>query len=213
MLRQGAEYSSQPNAVDTGIQVLEQQVRDGTISLAEVQSLVRMRTIINGRTPPVIWSERDVSLEGRAGLAPVVVAIWDSGVDVSLFPGRLFVNSRETPGNSRDDDGNGYVDDVHGIAYDLKHDRTTGVLGPISRSAEERTEYVQQMSCLEASHDGRRLAPRDHRGLRRKANWRGQDDSDPESESLGRTRDGLNPLGPPGKFRSLGTAVIRCAER
>src|SRR5512143_721003 len=66
---------------------------------------------------PDIWAARDVSLEGRTGLTPVVVAIWDSGVDTALFSGRLWTNAKEIPGNGKDDDGNGYVDDVHGIAW------------------------------------------------------------------------------------------------
>jgi subtilisin family serine protease len=65
---------------------------------------------------PDIWAARDVSLDGQSGLATVVVAISDVGVDASLFPGRLWTNSKEVPGNGKDDDRNGYVDDVHGIA-------------------------------------------------------------------------------------------------
>ncbi len=165
-LRQGAEYSMQPNALDTGLQMLERQIGNGTLSLLEAQTLVRLRTNNNGRTPPLapliagvltelmktndaakrdIWPEREASLGGRTGLTPVVVAIWDSGVDVRLFPGRLFVNSRETPDNGLDDDGNGYVDDVHGIAYDVKHDRTTGVLGRIASSGDEQDAYVRHL--------------------------------------------------------------------
>ena len=165
-LRQGAEYSMQPNALDTGLRLLEQQTGKGTLSLLEAQALVKMRANNHGRTPPLapviagvltelikgndaakrdIWPEREASLEGRTGLTPIVVAIWDSGVDVRLFPGRLFVNSRETPDNGRDDDGNGYVDDVHGIAYDVKHERATGVLGPIASSEEEQKDYLTHL--------------------------------------------------------------------
>lgn len=66
---------------------------------------------------PDIWADRDVSLEGRAGLTAVVVAIWDTGVDTPLFGSRVWTNARETPGNGRDDDANGFVDDVHGIGW------------------------------------------------------------------------------------------------
>ena len=78
-------------------------------------------------------------------MTPVVVAIWDSGVDVALFPGRLFVNGKETAGNGRDDDGNGFVDDVHGIAHDLNHDRSTGVLPPTSLTAAQQAEFAANM--------------------------------------------------------------------
>ena len=166
-LRQGTQYASQPNALDAGLRMMEQQRRGGPLSLPEAHALVRLRTSVNGRTPPTapliaavisevmtanemvakrdIWADREVSLDGRAGLTPILVAIWDSGVDVTLFPDRLFVNTGEVAGNGRDDDRNGYVDDVHGIAYDVKHARTTGVLGPITRSSQDQADYVKHM--------------------------------------------------------------------
>ena len=84
----------------------------------------------NFKEKPDRWSPRQVALDGAAALAPVTVAIWDSGVDTALFPQRLWTNAAEQP-NGRDDDGNGYVDDVHGIAYDLKANRTPDLLVPL----------------------------------------------------------------------------------
>jgi subtilisin family serine protease len=164
MMRQGMEFIALPNAAALGRSVIEQLVHGGRLSLEGVQQLVRMRAALDRLLPrreamvavldeviaanegvakPDIWAARDVGLDGRTDLTPVVVAIWDSGVDVDLFPGRLFVNAREAPGNGRDDDGNGYVDDVHGIAYDLNHDRSSGVLGHTTLSAAERSEYAR----------------------------------------------------------------------
>jgi len=65
-----------------------------------------------------IWAARSVTLEETAEATPVVVCIWDSGVDTSLFPTQLWTSKAETV-NGKDDDNNGFVDDVHGIAYDL----------------------------------------------------------------------------------------------
>ena len=66
-----------------------------------------------------IWKPRSVSLDGASGLKPVVVAVWDSGVDPMALPAaNRFVNARERV-DGKDNDGNGYVDDVHGIGYDL----------------------------------------------------------------------------------------------
>jgi subtilisin family serine protease len=47
---------------------------------------------------------------------PVVVAVIDSGVDIEHedLQGKIWVNTKEIPGNKIDDDQNGYVDDVHG---------------------------------------------------------------------------------------------------
>jgi len=89
---------------------------------------------------PDIWAARDVDLSGAAGsdeLAPVVVAIWDSGIDASIFGDRMFRNPAETV-NGKDDDGNGFVDDVHGIAWDLESYRTTGDLLPLDDATRAR---------------------------------------------------------------------------
>jgi len=66
-----------------------------------------------------IWAERNVSLAEASNLKPVVVGVWDSGVDANALPAtNRFVNAKETF-DGKDNDGNGYVDDVHGIGYDL----------------------------------------------------------------------------------------------
>ncbi len=66
---------------------------------------------------PDIWPARMQALEPSGTLTPVIVAVWDEGVDTTLFPGRLWINPGEHL-DGRDDDGNGYVDDLHGIGFD-----------------------------------------------------------------------------------------------
>ncbi len=80
--------------------------------------------------PVDIWKSRAVSLKGDERLTPVVVAIWDSGVDTSVFPDRLYVNKREKP-NGRDNDGNGFVSDVNGIGFRYDGGRTPELCYPI----------------------------------------------------------------------------------
>jgi subtilisin family serine protease len=80
---------------------------------------------------PDIWVARSVTLGADEKLGPVVVAIWDTGVDVRLFPGKLWVNGKEVPDNGKDDDANGYVDDVNGIAWGWTGEKLTGALGPV----------------------------------------------------------------------------------
>ncbi len=75
-----------------------------------------------------IWEERKVELTASDG-KPVIIAIWDTGIDTSLFPGQLWTNPKEKI-NGEDDDGNGYIDDLHGIAFDTENRRTTGDLIP-----------------------------------------------------------------------------------
>ncbi len=55
-------------------------------------------------------------LDDRQPKKRVVVAILDSGVDISHedLKDNIWVNKDEIPGNNIDDDKNGYVDDVHG---------------------------------------------------------------------------------------------------
>ncbi len=91
-----------------------------------------------------IWAARDVSLEGRAGLAPVLIAVWDSGVDTAVFPGRLFVNPGERP-DGRDDDGNGFVDDVHGIAWDYDGEAVPALLHPLGDQEGRLADAMQAM--------------------------------------------------------------------
>jgi len=83
-----------------------------------------------------IWQERNVALTEEHGLRPVLIAIWDTGVDIDVYPNQLFVNPREEI-NGKDDDLNGFVDDMHGIAYDLEEEKTPEILYPLG-DAEER---------------------------------------------------------------------------
>jgi len=85
----------------------------------------------HGTEKPDIWAARNVTLGADEKLTPVVVAIWDTGVDVKLFPGRLWVNGKEIPGNGKDDDANGYVDDVNGIGWTWTGEKRAGGLGPV----------------------------------------------------------------------------------
>ncbi len=54
------------------------------------------------------------------------VAVLDSGVqtDHPDLEGKIWKNSKETPGNDRDDDKNGYIDDYYGV--DLRDDTGSG---------------------------------------------------------------------------------------
>jgi subtilisin family serine protease len=92
----------------------------------------------NFKAKPDLWSPQQVDLASAKALTPVTVAVWDSGVDVALFPGQQWTNPAEQP-NGKDDDGNGFIDDVHGIAFDLKAERTPDLLIPLDDTL--RAEY------------------------------------------------------------------------
>ena len=92
-----------------------------------------------------IWAARVVDLEPGKGLAPVLISVWDSGVDVPIFGDLIWTNEAEVAGNGKDDDGNGFVDDVHGIAYTLHADKTPELLYPIGEMSADRAT-LQRLS-------------------------------------------------------------------
>ena len=95
---------------------------------------------------PDIWAARAVDLSGRDDLSPVVVGVWDSGVDAAVFGEAMFVNPAESM-NGTDDDGNGYVDDVHGIAYSLwGGDPVPELLYPLSEAQQAAWPDGQALS-------------------------------------------------------------------
>jgi hypothetical protein len=57
---------------------------------------------------PDIWAARDVTLTSSEKLTPVLVGIWDSGVDVSVYPKQLFTDPHPTASGT------------HGLAFDDK---------------------------------------------------------------------------------------------
>ncbi len=94
-----------------------------------------------------IWQARDWVLAADQKLAPVVVAIWDSGVDVAIFKGQQFTNAKEEM-NGKDDDGNGFIDDVHGIGYDLESNKEAGLLIPIKDAPQRLPAMKNQIKGL-----------------------------------------------------------------
>lgn len=97
-----------------------------------------------------IWKERDIAFNDDMKLTPVVVGIWDAGVDESVFPeNNRWVNKAEKP-NGKDDDNNGYVDDINGIAYDISGNKVSEILFPI---AEVNSNYQQYEKYLKGLMD------------------------------------------------------------
>ena len=70
--------------------------------------------------PASKWEPRLVELSVDVPAKPINIAIWDSGVDLSLYEANLWSNEAEAA-NGKDDDGNGFIDDLHSFGFD--HDR------------------------------------------------------------------------------------------
>lgn len=102
-----------------------------------------------------IWPGRTVALTEADKATPVVVSVWDSGVDTDLFPKQLWTNPKETI-NGKDDDSNGFVDDVHGIAYDLDSKPVVELLCPLDGLRSERslvTSHTKGLGDLQSNVD------------------------------------------------------------
>lgn len=102
-----------------------------------------------------IWTERLVTLTPADKGTPVVVSVWDSGVDTAIFSNQLWTNPKEIA-NGKDDDGNGFVDDVNGIAFDLESNRTPALLHPISELRSDKalvTSHTKGLMDLQANVD------------------------------------------------------------
>ncbi len=102
-----------------------------------------------------IWPQRDLILQVGEELDPIVVGIWDSGVDVNVFTGLMFINENETK-DGTDTDGNGYIDDVNGIAYDMSGVANTDLLHPLGDQDGKLAsvyEYTQGFTDMTAAVD------------------------------------------------------------
>jgi len=119
--------------------------------LAELQKMVDAHRVEKAD----IWAARNIGLPADAGYTPVVVGIWDSGVDTVVFADQLWTNTGEKY-NGLDDDGNGFVDDLHGIAYDMfgaRHPELIHPLGDMTGRVEASMHYMKGLLDLQAAID------------------------------------------------------------
>jgi len=83
---------------------------------------------------PDIWPGREVTLTAEQNLSAVLVAIWDSGIDVSIFPAQLFSDPKPTASGS------------HGIAFDDRGEPSTTWLYPLT--SEQQRAYPEFRSMI-----------------------------------------------------------------
>ena len=68
-----------------------------------------------------IWAARDVTLTPADKLTPVIVGVWDTGVDFDAFPAQTYTDPHPAP-----------QFDPHGLAFDLEGFPTHGALMPLT---------------------------------------------------------------------------------
>jgi subtilisin family serine protease len=88
---------------------------------------------------PDIWAARDVTLTATDKLTPVRIAIFDSGVDTSLYPGLLFVDPQ--PG----------AHSPHGLAFDTQGNLYSGDLQPLT--SEQKAAYPEVLTLSQGLDD------------------------------------------------------------
>jgi subtilisin family serine protease len=86
-----------------------------------------------------IWQAREVTLTASQHLTPVVVAIWDSGIDVRIFPQQLFTDPVPTASGT------------HGLAFNDDGSPSTTWIYPLS--AEQEATYPKFRSEIKGRVD------------------------------------------------------------
>jgi subtilisin family serine protease len=88
---------------------------------------------------PDIWAAREVTLTRDQRLTPVLVAIWDTGIDVSLYPDQLFTDPEKTPSGT------------HGLAFDDYGAPSKSWLYPLT--PEQQTVYPEVRADMQGELD------------------------------------------------------------
>jgi subtilisin family serine protease len=86
-----------------------------------------------------IWQAREVTFDSDQKLTPVAVAIWDTGVDVSLFPDQLFSDPHPTASGN------------HGLAFDDNGNPSTSWLFPLT--ADQQRLYPDLLAEAKGMQD------------------------------------------------------------
>ena len=135
----------------------------GVLDNTHAWALIRMRNVleidipINGATVEMlrqylaahkagqidIWQAREVTLGSDQKLTPVLVAIWDNGVDVSLFPDQLYNDPHPTASGT------------HGLAFDGTGNPSTSWLLPLTEAQlRQYQDSLADQRGMQDVHDG-----------------------------------------------------------
>ncbi len=86
---------------------------------------------------PDIWKARDLALAPSPKLHPVLVGIWDSGVDLGLYKSQLWTDTNGT----------------HGIAFTLHSDPSPSLIYPLPADDRQYRVYLKGFEDLQSNID------------------------------------------------------------
>jgi subtilisin family serine protease len=149
-----------PAIVDAGLKNMDTDTKKtGSMDLAQAGRVLDMRVAlkyflplepqrcailapyIQAHTAPKqdIWPAREVTLTAADKLTPVNIAIWDSGVDTSLYPTQLYTDPK--PG----------AHSPHGLAFDTQGNLFAADLQPLTD--EQKATYPKVLALNEGFDD------------------------------------------------------------
>ena len=96
----------------------------------------------NDVAKPDIWAARDIQFTSADKLTPVVVGVWDTGSDLSVFPHQTYTDPQPK---------NAAPYNAHGLSFDLDSRPASGFLLPLS--AERAAQYSSMLGDLKGFSD------------------------------------------------------------
>ncbi len=156
----GARLYAKPVAVGEVMTNIDPAVKkSGTLDNSEAWDLIETRDSLKFAIPlsaaraailreyiaahnvvkPDIWAAREVTLTGGQHLTPVLVAIWDTGIDISVFPEQLFTDPNPTASGT------------HGLAFDDTGAPSTEWLYPLT--PEQQKAYPEYRDEIKGQLD------------------------------------------------------------
>lgn len=106
--------------------------------LAALNAVIQPHTVAKAD----IWKDREVTLSPDEKATPVVIGIWDSGVDPNDYPKQLFTDPDFKPTTPPNDL------DPHGLAFDLHSNRVHGELYPMGDNVTRLPELKSQIKGI-----------------------------------------------------------------
>ena len=92
---------------------------------------------------PDIWPAREVTITGQKKLTPVLVGIWDDGVDLSVYPSQVFNDPTRTTSGT------------HGLAFDDQGNPSQSWLYPLPQDTQQRysetLKFVKGLMDMESA--------------------------------------------------------------